>query len=62
MANINGWGRGTWGQGAWGTALPVELSSVGSITSGLGSVTAVAKANVVPATQVITSGLGASDR
>ena len=59
MANINGWCRGTWGQGAWSTVLPVELSTVGAITSGLGSVSVVAKANVIPASQAVTAGLGA---
>jgi hypothetical protein len=58
MANINGWGRGTWDEGAWGTALPVELSTVGVITSGLGSISVVAKANVTPTTLVTTSALG----
>ena len=46
MAIINGWGRGTWDEGAWGTALPINLSSVGAITSGLGTVTVDAEANV----------------
>ena len=49
MANINGWGRGSWGEGAWGSVLPVNLSSVGVITSAVGSVSVVAKANVTPA-------------
>ena len=55
MAIINGWGRGTWGEGAWDTELPVSLSSVGAITSGLGTLTVVAKANQTRTTQVVTS-------
>ena len=55
MAIINGWGRGTWNEGAWGTALPVELSTVGVITSALGTVTVDAEANVTPTTLAITS-------
>ena len=58
MAIINGWGRGTWDEGAWGTALPVTLTSVGAITSGLGSVTVTADANHTLTTLAITSGLG----
>ena len=58
MAIINGWGRGAWNEGAWGTALPVEPSSVGAITSGLGTVTDDAEANVTFAGRAITSALG----
>ena len=58
MAIINGWGRGTWNEGAWGTALPVELTTVGAITAGLGSVTVTAAANVSAGTLAITSGQG----
>ena len=58
MAIINGWGRGAWDEGAWGTELPLNLSSVGAITSGLGTVTVDAEANVTPTTLAITSGLG----
>ena len=47
MAIINGWGRGTWNEGAWGEPLPINLSSVGAITSALGSVTVDAEANAV---------------
>ena len=58
MAIINGWGRGTWGEGAWGTELPLNLSSVGAITSGLGTVTVDAEANVTLTGRAVTSGLG----
>jgi hypothetical protein len=58
MAIINGWGRGAWDEGAWGEALPVTLSTVGAITSGLGSVTVQAEANASPGTLAITSGIG----
>ncbi len=58
MAIINGWGRGTWDEGAWGEALPLNLSSVGAITSGLGTVTVDAEAKATPTTLAITTGLG----
>ena len=59
MANINGWGRGTWNEGAWGTALPVELSTVGVVTtSAIGSVI-VHENEVINLTgQSVTSTLG----
>ena len=56
-----GWGRGTWGQGPWGQpiAVPVSVSVTGiAITSGLGSVSVVAKANQTPTGQAGTSALG----
>jgi len=56
MANINGWGRGTWGQLTFGEALPVTLTAPGAGTSALGTVAVVAKANVVPASLVGTTG------
>ena len=58
MANINGWGRGTWSQGTWGEVLPVTLTSVGAITSALGTVTVKADANATAPTLAITSAIG----
>ena len=53
-----GWGRGTWGSGNWnGESVSVSLGTL-AITSGLGSTTQVAKANVSPSTQVTTSAIG----
>jgi hypothetical protein len=56
MANITGWGRGTWGQSTFGEPLPVILTAPGAATSALGTVTLVAKANVIPTGQVGTTG------
>jgi hypothetical protein len=48
MATLTGWGRGTWGQSTFGEPLPVILTAPGAATSALGTVTLVAKANVIP--------------
>ena len=50
MANITGWGRGTWGEGAWGEPIPVTLTGLAA-TSALGTVSIVAKGNVIPTGQ-----------
>ena len=54
-----GWGRDTWGSGAWGepTATLVDVTGQ-AITSGIGSLTVIAKANIDVTGQAITSGLG----
>ena len=60
MANITGWGRGTWGEGAWGEPVPVTLTGLAA-TSALGTISVVAKANVIPTGQSATgsvSGVG----
>ena len=60
MAIINGWGRGTWGQLTFGEPIPVTLTAPAAVTSGLGSVTVVAEANVTTTGQSITAGLGST--
>ena len=57
MANVTGWGRSTWGSGEWGEAVPVTLTGL-SATSGLGSLSVDAEANISLASQVGTSALG----
>jgi hypothetical protein len=54
---LTGWGRGTWGEAGWGTSLPVEPTGLGATLS-VGSVTVVAKANVVPTGQAATASTG----
>ena len=55
MASITGWGRGAWSSDTWGEPNPVTLTGVAA-TSAVGSVTIVAKANVIPSSLVGTSG------
>ena len=57
MANITGWGRGTWGSNTWGEPNPVTLTGLAA-TSAVGSVTIVAKANVIPTGQSATGSVG----
>ena len=54
---LTGWGRGTWGEAAWGTPLPVEPTGVQAAVS-VGSVSVVAKANIVPTGQAATASTG----
>jgi len=51
MASITGWGRGAWSSNTWGEPNPVTLTGIAA-TSAVGSVTIVAKANVIPSSQV----------
>ena len=55
MASITGWGRGTWGSDTWGEPNPVTLTGIAA-TSAVGTVSIVAKANVIPTSLVGTTG------
>ena len=57
MANITGWGRGTFGQGAWNEPIGVNVGGQ-QITSGLGTLTINADANITVTGFSITSALG----